>query len=340
MDPRAGLAPADLAAATRRAAPEVAGSGGRDSLVTVIGVVGVLALGALAFISMNTSRTAVPARAQVHPASVAPPLPRRPGPAASVAPPAAPGVSLQTVPVPAASPPAAQPFLIVDLGQGPNGSAAPDGGVNVRAPAQPPPQVPGQTADEMFAGRVSSSAADIAHSAALSAPAATIAEGTIIPAVLETAIDTDLSGFDGSALLIPRASRLIGQYRSGLFAGQSRVYVVWSRVIRPDGVSIRLGSPGIDMAGQSGVTGTVDNHDAARYGPTVMLSLLSGAVSALASHSSSSVTISSSQSAQEAASIALQNGVKIAPTIRVAQGEPIQVFVTKDLLFASPATAR
>jgi type IV secretion system protein VirB10 len=204
----------------------------------------------------------------------------------------------------------------------------------------------------MFAGRVSSSAADIAHSAALSAPAATIAEGTIIPAVLETAIDTDLSGyvralisrdvrsFDGSALLIPRASRLIGQYRSGLFAGQSRVYVVWSRVIRPDGVSIRLGSPGIDMAGQSGVTGTVDNHDVARYGPTVMLSLLSGAVSALASHSSSSVTISSSQSAQEAASIALQNGVKIAPTIRVAQGEPIQVFVTKDLLFASPATAR
>ena len=88
-------------------------------------------------------------------------------------------------------------------------------------------------------------------------------QGTLIPAVLETAIDTDLPGyvravvsrdvrsFDGSKVLIPRSSRLIGQYKSGLADGQTRAYVIWSRLIRPDGVSVALGSPAVDFSGRS-----------------------------------------------------------------------------------------
>ena len=78
----------------------------------------------------------------------------------------------------------------------------------------------------------------------------------MIPAVLETAINTDVPGyvravvsqdvrsFDGTRVLVPRSSRLIGQYQSGLQAGQKRAYVIWTRLIRPDGVSVALASPG------------------------------------------------------------------------------------------------
>jgi type IV secretion system protein VirB10 len=83
--------------------------------------------------------------------------------------------------------------------------------------------------------------------------------------VLETAIDSDLPGyvravvsqdvrsFDGARVLIPRSSRLIGQYKSGVASGQTRAYVVWSRLIRPDGVSVALASPAIDDAGRTGL---------------------------------------------------------------------------------------
>ncbi len=205
------------------------------------------------------------------------------------------------------------------------------------------------TADELFAGRVGSQDAQPVHSTVIGNPGATVPEGAIIAAVLETAVNTDLSGycralvsrnvrsFDGSAVLIPRGSRLIGQYRSGLSAGQTRVYILWSRLLRPDGVSIDLASPAADDRGESGVDGKVDAHTASRYGPTALLSVLSGALSALTSRSS--VTISSTQGAQDAGAIALQDGMKLSPTIRAPQGAPIQVFVTRDLVFDGP-TAR
>ncbi len=93
-------------------------------------------------------------------------------------------------------------------------------------------------------------------------PETTVTQGTLIPAVLETAINTDVPGyvravvsqdvrsFDGRRVLVPRSSRLIGQYQSGLQAGQKRAYVIWTRLIRPDGVSVALASPGTAFDGQ------------------------------------------------------------------------------------------
>jgi type IV secretion system protein VirB10 len=203
----------------------------------------------------------------------------------------------------------------------------------------------GLTPDELFAGRVGADIPEAAHAQRMANPAATVAEGTIIPAVLETAVNSDLSGyvralvsrdvrgFDGTVVLVPRGARLTGQYRSGLSAGQKRVYITWTRLLRPDGVTVQLASPGIDALGQSGTSGKVDSHNGARYTPTVLLSILSGALNALAS--TTSIVLNSGQSAQDAASQALANGARIPPTIRVPQGEPIQVFVTRDLDFTT-----
>ncbi|MFX4581744.1 TrbI/VirB10 family protein, partial [Acinetobacter baumannii] len=70
---------------------------------------------------------------------------------------------------------------------------------------------------------------------------ALVAQGTFIRGVLETAVQSDLPGmvratvtenvwsFDGRRVLIPAGSRLIGEYKSGIAQGQTRVFVVWTR---------------------------------------------------------------------------------------------------------------
>ena len=94
-----------------------------------------------------------------------------------------------------------------------------------------------------------------------------IPEGTLIPGILETAINSDLPGqiraitsqdvysFDGRRILIPTGTRLIGEYQSEVTRGQKRIFVIWTRLLRDDGVSVRLNSIGTDSLGRSGLTG-------------------------------------------------------------------------------------
>lgn len=98
--------------------------------------------------------------------------------------------------------------------------------------------------------------------------------GTVIPGALITGIKSDLPGqvtaqvtehvYDsptGSHLLIPQGSRLIGQYDSQVAFGQSRVLLVWNRLIMPDGTSIVLERlQGTDPQGFSGLEDGVDYH--------------------------------------------------------------------------------
>ena len=176
----------------------------------------------------------------------------------------------------------------------------------------------------------------------LSNPATTVTEGTLIPAVLETAIDTDVPGFvravvsqdvksfDGKNVLIPRSSRLIGQYQSGLQAGQKRAYVIWTRVIRPDGVSVNLQSPGVGFDGKTGLPGDVDSRFFQRFGSAMLLSVIGG-LSAIGSGGASLVIGGGGQAA--AATAAEQDG-KLGPVVRVRAGEPIRVFTARDLDFS------
>ena len=176
-----------------------------------------------------------------------------------------------------------------------------------------------------------------------------IAQGTLIRAVLETAIHSDLPGFvraevahdvysfDGSRLLIPKASRLVGHYRSALVRGQTRVFVVWSRLLRPDGASILIGSPGTDLLGRAGLDGDLDTHFFKIFGASVLLSLVDGvidvAVESVRDDSGSTTILQNTNSLNRAAEIALENSINIPPTIYVDQGTPIQVFVARDLDF-------
>ena len=99
-------------------------------------------------------------------------------------------------------------------------------------------------------------------------------KGTVIPAVLETGLNTDLPGVvtapvtqnvyssqDGRYLLIPQGSKLFATYNSSITYGQNRIQVAWNTLIRPDGLEIDLGNVmGVDKKGFSGYSGWVSEH--------------------------------------------------------------------------------
>jgi len=189
---------------------------------------------------------------------------------------------------------------------------------------------------------------------------AMIPEGTLIPGILETAIVSDLPGqvraitskdvysFDGRRVLIPTGTRLIGEYQSDVTRGQRRVFVVWTRLIRDDGVSVRLNSIGADSLGRSGLTGHVDNKFRERFGASILLSIVGGGASYLAGFGGniSSVDSNTARGAELAretiaetfsdmANTVLAENLRIPPTISVPQGERIFVYVRQDLDFSA-----
>jgi type IV secretion system protein VirB10 len=341
-DPRGAMPDDALAEASRNAFPVVASTTrGRDRAGLVAGGAIALALGALSF-AMLSRPPAPPAAAPVEA--------QRAAPVALPPPPA---------PVPPPSQPASPPAAIANLPMAPAAPANPIALVFDAAAASPPareapaahgahgaPAGNGQnplSENEAFGQRVGSASTETASATRMANPALTVTQGTLIPAILETAIDSDLPGyaralvssdirgFDGSRILIPRGSRLIGQYKSGLQSGQTRVYVLWQRLIRPDGASVMLASPAIEFSGRSGLSGKVNSHFFKRYSSAILLSVLSGA--GAVAGSGTSVVISSGSAG--AASVAAQNDAKAPPTIRVPLGLPIRIFTARDLDFAS-----
>ena len=198
----------------------------------------------------------------------------------------------------------------------------------------------------------------------------TIAQGKIINAVLETAINTDLPGTlraivsrdtyaeTGRGILIPKGTRLIGTYNTGITRGQNRVMIVWTRLIRPDGIDIMIGSPGVDQLGRAGLIGDVDNklYDifsaailttaitlGAAVGSDAILPVKSGQQSSTTTNANGNTTTTATPAQQSAASAVsdfgstakqvVQRIVDIRPTITIDQGTLINVFVNRDLTF-------
>src|SRR5205823_14583713 len=73
-------------------------------------------------------------------------------------------------------------------------------------------------------------------------------------------VSRDVRGYDGTKVLIPRGSRLIGEYRSEVAPGQNRAVIVWTRLMLPDGVIVSLNSPTVDPMGRGGIRASVNSH--------------------------------------------------------------------------------
>ena len=186
----------------------------------------------------------------------------------------------------------------------------------------------------------------------------TITEGTVIAGVLETALDSTLPGMvralnaadvyshDGSQLLIPKGSRLVGRYQSDIRRGQVRVFVLWTRILRADGVSILINSPGTDPLGRAGLDGDVDTHFFQIFGAAILLSIIDGGIDIgiemARRQGSGDQTIINSRprGLNRAGELALQDALRMQPTIHIDQGTRISILVARDLDFAAVERAR
>lgn len=199
----------------------------------------------------------------------------------------------------------------------------------------------------------------------------TIAQGRLIQATMESAINTDLPApiraivsrdtyaEAGHEPLIPKGSRLIGSYNTDISGGQSRVFVVWTRVIRPDGVDVQLGSPLVDQIGMAGAGGQVDTKFQSIFSRSLLSSIIGIAVAigsdeiSGGSMTTSNSTLGGSQTTGDAATTATVNALNrlggvsdnfiqrfldARPTILVDQGTPVNVFVNRDLIFPERVT--
>ncbi|MBX3594142.1 MAG: TrbI/VirB10 family protein [Sphingomonas sp.] len=181
-----------------------------------------------------------------------------------------------------------------------------------------------------------------ARAGAFANRATTIVQGTLIPAVLESALDSsragfaraivsrDVRGFDGTRILIPRGSRLIGEYGSDAAQGQKRALIDWTRLIRPDGATIAIGSPLADTLGRTGIRGKVDTHFLERFGDAILQSMLDIG-SNLATREIGGATVIALPGANVAAQAVQPQ--RIPPTLSVKRGTSISVFVARDLDF-------
>lgn len=194
-----------------------------------------------------------------------------------------------------------------------------------------------------------------------------ILQGKVISAVLETAIDTDVASTvravitrdiyaeEGKNILIPKGSRVIGNYETNITSGQTRVTINWNRIIRVDGMSLNIASIGADRLGRAGVAGDLDNRYAQRLANSFLSSVLSVGTSLAAEKISgstgitntiSSLTGETTTTSGKASDYALIQATKnfmgdaqdivdqIAeqkPVIRIPQGEKVMIMVTQDL---------
>ncbi|MDE1466117.1 TrbI/VirB10 family protein [Aurantiacibacter sp. D1-12] len=271
----------------------------------------------------------LPEGARVLPADLGEAEVEQPTRAPASPPPAPAFVPSQPPPTPAFLPPTAPPTV---LSEPPSGPA-----VIYERPVTG--SRPDQRSDENGSDRI--------NATRLLNPSHTISQGTIIPAVLETAFNStrpgrvralvqrDVYSFDGTRVLVPRGSRLFGEYQAGLNPGERRAAINWTRLLRPDGVSIALDSPASDPLGRGGVEGDVNSRFFSRFGEALLQTFLGiGAGIAIGEATGGGGTYvalpGSTQNVTQAA-----GSQRAGPVLEIDHGTSVSVYVARDLDFSS-----
>ncbi|MDX2096066.1 MAG: TrbI/VirB10 family protein [Alphaproteobacteria bacterium] len=233
----------------------------------------------------------------------------------------------------------------------------------------PPPTAAPTDPNSQFAANLATTKTERVEATRIGDLRRTIAQGRIIQATMESALNTDLPApiraivsrdtyaEAGTVPLIPKGSRLIGSYNTTLTSGQTRVFVIWTRVIRPDGVDVALDSPLVDGIGQAGVTGQIDTKFQEIFSRSLLSSVMNIALAIGSDSISGGSTTSTSNgtgstTTGDAATTATTNALNrlgsltdgfiqrflgVQPTILVDQGTVVNVFVNKDLVFPEEA---
>lgn len=184
----------------------------------------------------------------------------------------------------------------------------------------------------------------------------TIRAGRMIPAILTTAISSDLNGVVtaqieqdiyatmGKAVLIPRGSKAIGFYTNDTEIGHERLEIMWREIITPQGINIMLTDAIVaDNMGMNGAVGAVNNKYWERYGIAYSISTVTNAllltIASKMKNSNQYATEVYSNAKSDISSVVqdiIQQQSQIKPTIEIQSGSRIFLVPTNHMWFAKP----
>lgn len=234
------------------------------------------------------------------------------------------------------------------------GGIAPPGGFfantqgNASAEGEPPA---GQSSGRLLGGMEKSATPRVFAQQPINR-SLTIPKGAIFQCALKTRVVTATNGFvsclvqrdvhsdDGKVVLVERGSHLDGEYRmQSVKPGLTRIPVMWTRMLLPNGVPVDLESPAVGQLGESGIGGHVDNRWIERIGAALLISLVDDAMKIAArpqgGENGDTVYLpSTTEQGSKLAEKVLETTVNIPPLLYQNQGSVVGVYVARDLDFS------
>lgn len=171
--------------------------------------------------------------------------------------------------------------------------------------------------------------------------------GSVIPCTLITGLNSDLPGdivaqvrenvydtVNGNNILIPQGTRVIGKYDSMVSYGQSRILLVFTRLIMPNGNSVSLeGMPGVDLSGYAGVSDRVNEHWLRLLTGVVLSAVLNASAAEVEESDKTDIYLKEgSRSFSKAGEKIVQRQLDVQPTLTVRPGWNFNVLVQKDMI--------
>jgi type IV secretion system protein VirB10 len=186
-------------------------------------------------------------------------------------------------------------------------------------------------------------------------------EGTVIETVLTNRLDGTFAGpvnclvtmpvyaSDEQHLVIPAGARILGESKAVNTFGQSRLAVLFHRILLPNGTHIDLnGFHGLNQVGDLGLQDQVDRHYAQIFGVSLALGAIAGFAQAQSSVGLDATGLDlyrqgvAANVSQSAARI-LDRFLNLLPTVTIREGHRIKVYLANDLelpAYREPALTR
>lgn len=190
--------------------------------------------------------------------------------------------------------------------------------------------------------------------AAISAvgPTHRVLEGTVIDAVLANRLDGSTAApvnclvtnpvysHSGQHVLVPAGARVLGETKPVQAFGETRLAVVFHRLLMPDGSTVPLDQfRGLNQIGESGLRDRVNHHYWSTFGAAAAVGLVSGLSQSLGTagyglgDGNRTVVIagSAADATAQASAQVMNRFLNRLPTITIREGHRVKVYITSDI---------
>ncbi len=178
-------------------------------------------------------------------------------------------------------------------------------------------------------------------------------ESTVLETVLVTRLNGDFSGpvicmltnniysHDGQRLLIPAGAKVMGETKRVEGFGQTRLAVVFHRLIMPDGYSVDLDQfHGLNQIGETGLKDKVNHHYLQMFGASIAVGAIAGLAEAGTNTNSVGLALTPADAYRQGVATSLAQSsthildkfLNLLPTITIREGHRVKIYLTQDLL--------